>query len=99
MFDMSYKVKKSKWVKDLRTRMRVFNGQIFDGIFAKHCKDNAEMNYNYLQKNYDRLESKAYFDESVDNEEFYNFCDTYDLNLDKLKKKELIDKKAFPPKD
>ena len=99
MFDMSYKVKKSKWVKDLRTRMKVFNSQIFDSIFAKHCKNNAEMNYNYLQKNYDRLEGKAYFDESVDNEEFYNFCDTYDLNLDKLKKKELIDKKAFPDKD
>ena len=87
---------KSKWVKDIKTRMRVFNSQIFDGVYAHHNKDNAEMNRIYLEKNFTHLEQKAWDDDSINILEFDDFCEQYEANLNKLKEKELTDRKAFP---
>lgn len=87
---------KSRWVKDMSTRMRVFNSQIFDGIYAHHNKDNAEMNYTYLDKNFYHLLEKM-DEENITGKPFYDFTNQYKDNLDKLKEKELTDKKAFPP--
>ena len=96
LLDKSSYQSKSRWVKTISVRMRVFNGQIFDGIYAKHCKSNADMNYAYLQKNFDKLHNKAYQDDSISNDEYFEFCDKYDSNLQLLYKKELTDKKSFP---
>ena len=86
-------IKESKWVKSMSTRMRVFNDQIFDNVYEGHCKDNAEMNYVYMEKTFNKLHADAYYDESVDNAEYYDFCDQYEKNLQKLYKKVFEDDK------
>ena len=80
---------KSRWVKDMRTRMRVFNGQIFDNIFARHAKDIADMHYAYLTYNFNRLVEKALRDDSISPKEYSDFVEQYEENLQKLYHKKL----------
>jgi hypothetical protein len=87
---------KSKWVKTLSIRLRVFNTQIFDGVYAHHNKDNAEMNCIYLEKNFNHLCKKALHDSNISPKQYRDFYDQYYINLDKLEQKKLTDRKAFP---
>ena len=97
MFEIP-EVTESRWIKDIKTRMRVFNGQIFDAVYKKYGKDNKEWHLAYLEKNFNHLLSKILKDRSIGYKEFDNFCEQYDANLDKLADKENNDKKAFPKK-
>lgn len=86
-------LKESKWVKSMSTRMRVFNTQIFENVFNGHCKDNAELNYAYMEKTFNKLHVDAYYDETISHREYYNFCDEYKKNLQELYNKVLeVDK-------
>ena len=92
---------KSKWVKDMNTRMRVFNTQIFEVIYKRYSKDNKEWHDAYLNYNFNHLLKRIDEDEDEENitdKEFHDFLNQYELNLEKLKAKELTDKKAFPKK-
>ena len=84
-------LKESKWVKSMSTRMRVFNTQIFENVYEGHCKDNAELNYAYMEKTFNKLRVDAYFDETVSHREYYNFCDQFEANRDKLHAKKFED--------
>lgn len=86
----------SKWVKDTRTRMRVFNGDIFDIIHERYAKDNKEWHDEYLAYNFIHLNSLAYFDDEISNDEYQKWIKEYDTNLAKLVTKEQTNKKAFP---
>lgn len=77
-------LKESKWVKSMSTRMRVFNAQIFENVYNGHCKDNAEMNYAYMEKTFNKLHSEAYFDETIDNDEYWDFCKQFEINRAEL---------------
>ena len=84
-------LKESKWVKSMSTRMRVFNTQIFENVYAGHCKENSHMNYAYMEKTFNKLHVDAYFDEDVSHREYYDFCDQFEANRDKLHAKEFED--------
>ena len=84
-------MKESKWVKSMSTRMRVFNTQIFENVYDGHCKENAEMNYAYMEKTFNKLHCDAYQDLAISNEEYYDFCDQFKINRDKLHAKEFED--------
>ena len=86
-----HKITESKWIKSMSTRMRVFNTQIFENILEGHCKDNAEMNYNYMEKTFNKLDTDAYYDESISHKEYYDFGDQFEVNRDKVHAKELKD--------
>ena len=86
----------SMWVKDTSTRMRVFNGQIFEDILNKYSKDNKDWCDEYLAYNFNRLNTLAYFDDEITNEEFQLWINEYDGNVVLLAEKERTDKKAFP---
>ena len=86
-----HKFTESKWVKSMSTRMRVFNTQIFQNILEGHCKNNAEMNYAYMKKTFNKLHVKAYYNDDISNTEYFDFCLTFEKNLDKLHAKELED--------
>lgn len=77
-------LKESKWVKSLKTRMRVFNTQIFANVLEGHCKDNAEMNYAYMAKNFLKLRNMAILDESITDNEYYAFVKQYNNNFEEL---------------
>ena len=84
-------LKESKWVKSMSTRMRVFNTQIFENVYEGHCKDNAALNYAYMEKTFNKLHVDAYFDETVSHREYYDFCDQFEANRDKLHAKKFED--------
>lgn len=86
-------LKESMWVKSMSTRMRVFNTQIFENVYEGHCKNNADMNYAYMDKTFNKLHVDAYYDETISHKEYYDFCDQYKKNLQKLYKKNLEDEK------
>ena len=90
LIDVSYEPK-SRWVKNMSTRMRVFNGQIFDDLFEGHCKENSHMNYAYMEKTFNKLHVDAYFDETISHREYYDFCDQFEVNRDKLYAKKFED--------
>lgn len=81
-------IEKSKWVKSMSTRMRIFNTQIFDNVYAGHVKDNAEMNYLYMNKNFNKLHVKGWYDISITAHEYWAFVVQYDINLAELYYKE-----------
>ena len=81
-------IKESKWVKSMSTRMRVFNTQIFENVYNGHCKDNADMNYAYVEKTFNKLHATAYSDETISNVEYYDFCDQFRMNVIELYYKE-----------
>ena len=76
-------------VKPLIIRLAAFNEQIFNAIYDCHCKDNANMHYEYLEKNFFRLMNKAIHDKSITPILFTAFCDGYDSNLQKLYNKNI----------
>ena len=79
--------KESKWVKTVAIRMRVFNTQIFENIYEGHTKLNAKMNYDYMEKTFDRLSSKAWSDKSIHTEDYMDWVEQYDVNTIKLHRK------------
>ena len=81
-------MEKSKWVKSMSTRMRIFNTQIFNNVYDGHVKDNAKMNYLYMNKTFNKLHAKGYFDERVTNDEYWTFVVQYSINLAELHYKE-----------
>lgn len=89
----------SMWVKDTSTRMRVFNGQIFDVIHERYSAGNKERHNEFLAYNFNRLNTLAYFDDEITNEEFQLWINKYDSNMVLLAEKERTDKKAFPEDD
>ena len=76
-------------VKPLVIRLATFNKQIFNAIYDCHCKDNADMHYEYLVKNFYKLMNKAIHDKSITPILFTAFCDGYDNNLQKLYNKNI----------
>ena len=76
-------------VKPLTIRLVIFNNQIFNAIYNCHCKDNADMHYNYLEKNFNKLLIRTVNDESITIPLFLSFCDGYDSNLQKLYNKNI----------
>lgn len=75
--------------KTLDIRMKVFNYQIFNTILKNHCKDNATMNYKYLEKTYNYLYEKALFNDSINLNMFISFINKYDSNLKNLHNKKI----------
>lgn len=76
-------------LKPLIIRMKIFNTQIFDMIFENHCKDNADMNYDYLDKNFTYLENMIDKDNSISECQYLIFLEQYNNNLQKLYSKKL----------
>lgn len=89
-------IRKSKWVKDLRTRMRVFNTQIFQNVYEGHAKDNAEMNYQFMTKTFNKLKEKAAVDDDITEFEYIQFDEQYNINFGKLLTKTLKKTEKVP---
>ena len=78
---------KSRWVKNISTRMRVFNTQIFDNVYEGFNKENAEMVFTYMYKNVSHLNSIAYFEDNIDNDEYISWIKQFEFNVIELEYK------------
>ena len=76
-------------VKPLVIRLATFNNQIFNAIYDCHCKNNADMHYKYLEKNFSILMYKAYSDKTICNKIIQDFIKKYNNNLQKLYNKNI----------
>ena len=80
---------RSPWLKTTIKRMVVFNGQIFNDIYALSAKDNILFNLAHLDRSYRRLLKKVQSDPKVSKVEEKLFTIKYNNNLQLLYHKKL----------
>lgn len=68
-------------IKPILVRMNIFNTQIFYTIYDSICKDNVNMNINYLDRNFNNLYEIGLTDKFITDIELSNFYMEYTKNI------------------